>query len=644
MGSVKQICPGNRSRRQSSRTRKPNKRYPQLVFDNSVVIECDTQEEYDTQEDPVFVPDTQEECDTQEDPDFVPDTQENPIRSNKLEISVVVPETQDSQAETDQSMLLSPHVENSVSDNSVSDSQTQISPLQTDTVGFHTLVSETFIDNIPQTPLSTRYERTVRDLVQANAKTTELQRTVETLSEKLLASSVHLENEKLLVTELRNQLQSHKCPKPKTPVSHMAKADELQKNLKVTEAKVVELKLENTDLKNLLEAADIEKLKETIAALEDNLKKVKCDTKKPEVVYFRGWWNPLSAFHDTPVTYNSRRFRTVEHCYQYEKATFHQKSLAARDILNAKLPGLAKTIAKRAIPTPSPTWEDVSGTVMLDILKRKVECSPFFREKLLATKDKTLIHNMESDSKWGFGPDGNGKNLMGKVLMRVRAWAVQNPANPTNPAKPANPASPANPANPANPASPHTETQSHEHKTRPLMSAVVCGAKQSDCPDIMLIGNSNIRGLASELNCLGVNATGFVFSGCSSTIIKSKISMSKPKEKPPSFVFLHTGDIDARTDLPVSPTLDAVREAIRIFPDSRIIVNSPSTKVKDQAVAQRLTNLHKHLEGISRAHNNVTVMNSMDLPLRDGIHWTVKSRKLLASNIVTRVGWSPQCL
>lgn len=39
---------------------------------------------------------------------------------------------------------------------------------------------------------------------------------------------------------------------------------------------------------------------------------------------------------------------------------------------------------------------------------------------LLDTKDAKIIEHTENDDYWGDGGDGKGKNMLGKILMKVR--------------------------------------------------------------------------------------------------------------------------------------------------------------------------------------------------------------------------------
>ena len=42
------------------------------------------------------------------------------------------------------------------------------------------------------------------------------------------------------------------------------------------------------------------------------------------------------------------------------------------------------------------------------------------REALLKTGDALIVEKAITDDYWGYGPDGNGKNMLGHVLMEVR--------------------------------------------------------------------------------------------------------------------------------------------------------------------------------------------------------------------------------
>jgi ribA/ribD-fused uncharacterized protein len=90
-------------------------------------------------------------------------------------------------------------------------------------------------------------------------------------------------------------------------------------------------------------------------------------------------------------------------------------------ILTASSAHDAFKLAERFKDHRRPDWDDVKVDIMRDILRAKVQQHPYVRRKLLATGDRTLIENSWRDSYWGWGPNYNGLNMLGKIWMEIRA-------------------------------------------------------------------------------------------------------------------------------------------------------------------------------------------------------------------------------
>lgn len=58
--------------------------------------------------------------------------------------------------------------------------------------------------------------------------------------------------------------------------------------------------------------------------------------------------------------------------------------------------------------------------IMRVILRKKVEQHPYVRKKLLETGDRLLVENSWRDSFWGWGPNQDGLNMLGKLWMEIR--------------------------------------------------------------------------------------------------------------------------------------------------------------------------------------------------------------------------------
>lgn len=130
--------------------------------------------------------------------------------------------------------------------------------------------------------------------------------------------------------------------------------------------------------------------------------------------------NSITSFTDNNSFlsnfYYHNRLATVEHYYQAAKT--NDPSWAAR-ILLADTPGAAKRLGRRAPLTDE--WEEVKVDVMYGLLLVK-----FTDERqswrLLATGKTTLIEgNTWGDTFWGQCPLGHGQNILGELLMNIRA-------------------------------------------------------------------------------------------------------------------------------------------------------------------------------------------------------------------------------
>jgi ribA/ribD-fused uncharacterized protein len=65
-------------------------------------------------------------------------------------------------------------------------------------------------------------------------------------------------------------------------------------------------------------------------------------------------------------------------------------------------------------------WEGAKDRVMLDALRAKFTQHDDLKAILLGTGDAKLVEHTENDSYWGDGGDGSGKNMLGRLLMRLR--------------------------------------------------------------------------------------------------------------------------------------------------------------------------------------------------------------------------------
>ncbi len=140
----------------------------------------------------------------------------------------------------------------------------------------------------------------------------------------------------------------------------------------------------------------------------------------------------LSHFYPSPILLENELWPTVEHFYQTQKSHDPEYRLA---IKAAVTPGMAKRLAAPPDPKsraskkswflshgalPRPDWHEAK----LDIMRR-ADSAKYFQNGdlaslLLSTGDAELVEDSPFEPFWGIGPDGNGLNWAGRVLMEVR--------------------------------------------------------------------------------------------------------------------------------------------------------------------------------------------------------------------------------
>jgi ribA/ribD-fused uncharacterized protein len=123
----------------------------------------------------------------------------------------------------------------------------------------------------------------------------------------------------------------------------------------------------------------------------------------------------LSNFYPSPIMYDKKMFDTVEHFFQAHKTLDGREFEEIRTVPN---PGSAKRLGNSA--TLRPDWENVKDDIMFLGLLLKFTQNPELASKLIATKGRELEEgNHWGDKYWGT-VNGEGKNMLGLLLMEVR--------------------------------------------------------------------------------------------------------------------------------------------------------------------------------------------------------------------------------
>ena len=106
---------------------------------------------------------------------------------------------------------------------------------------------------------------------------------------------------------------------------------------------------------------------------------------------------------------------TVEHFYQAMKTT---NSLEREIIRMTSSPHRARRAGQKIALRPD--WEEIKVEVMRWALKKKFTQNPRLRDALVKTGNAELIEDAPWDKFWGDGGNGDGQNMLGKLLMELR--------------------------------------------------------------------------------------------------------------------------------------------------------------------------------------------------------------------------------
>lgn len=138
-----------------------------------------------------------------------------------------------------------------------------------------------------------------------------------------------------------------------------------------------------------------------------------------EVYFYEQDYYVLSNFSSFSIVFDGVTFPTSEHAYHYQKFAERHYHVA-QEILCATSAHEAFKIAEKNANLVDAEWYNVRVSVMKNILRAKVEQHPYVKKKLLETGHRKLIENSWRDAFWGWGPNQDGQNELGKLWMVVR--------------------------------------------------------------------------------------------------------------------------------------------------------------------------------------------------------------------------------
>ncbi len=541
-------------------------------------------------------------------------------------------------------------------------------------LGIHTLVTSSMLPTAVSTPVHKQLADTEQQLVQARMQVRDSLLEIEALKEDNKSLKVQLD---IKEKEVQSWLEKDLVKENKSLKAKVDKKDKETKEMKSTKKQASKAVSDLDNAKKQITKLNekVVELESIISALQESGPAIPSvqvnnrfdvlteDTSQPKsyanaistpatntaaastvpIHYFRSYMDRLSNFHADPIQFNGKIHKTAEHCYQYTMAVHHDNMPAANDIASAPTPGEAKRLAHMYIPNHRSTWETTKVSVMEDIIRAKADQHHTFKNELLKTGNKKLVHNMERDPEWGFGRDGKGLNLMGKILEKIRSEIQQNVTRSHTAKSPAGRQAGVRPKvkpPPQGTTTGHVPTVTPagpgERKSREQPTTKRPGSVPPK-PTLLIIGNSNARNLASEMRGQqAVDVTSICHSGAPTQYIASRGSHLKPPQQP-THVFVHTGDIDVRSPRSVmqnSMDMDNMLHMLSdTFPGSKILIDT-IPEVRDPDLNLRIRDLNQFIQHQCSRNQHLTQVGSARTPLRrDRIHISKKGLAQLASEV-----------
>lgn len=136
-----------------------------------------------------------------------------------------------------------------------------------------------------------------------------------------------------------------------------------------------------------------------------------------QIYFYENNYYIFSNFSAFAIEWKGRLYQTSEHVYQTEK--FEDEKLR-EEVRTARSAHDAKLLSRKYQDQCREDWDAVKVAVMKEILRAKIEQHPYVKKKLLDSGQKEIIEDSHRDNFWGWGPNQDGTNQLGKLWMELR--------------------------------------------------------------------------------------------------------------------------------------------------------------------------------------------------------------------------------
>lgn len=110
-------------------------------------------------------------------------------------------------------------------------------------------------------------------------------------------------------------------------------------------------------------------------------------------------------------------YPTAEHAFHASK--FNDNELRQK-IIDCASPIAAYKLGKELKLQRRSDWDEIKVEVLTNIIRHKAQQNSDVKETLLSSGNERIVEVNPNDDFWGDGPDGNGLNYTGEILMKIR--------------------------------------------------------------------------------------------------------------------------------------------------------------------------------------------------------------------------------
>ncbi len=144
------------------------------------------------------------------------------------------------------------------------------------------------------------------------------------------------------------------------------------------------------------------------------------DTSGDVIGFYEREFYVFSNFSSFQVDWRGRRWPTSEHAYQASHFLDTAPELV-ETIFKARSAHEAYKIAQANADKAPKNWEEIKVGIMYEICRLKMLQNPYVLHKLLQSGDLDMVEDSTKDNFWGWGPNKDGRNELGRIWMKLRA-------------------------------------------------------------------------------------------------------------------------------------------------------------------------------------------------------------------------------